>query len=168
MAGRHTLTLAGLALLAATAAIADTAPTAAGGITIAGGAAPLVLTPEAIARLPVVQVAVPGGHGGPASYEGPLLWTLLDQAHAVDTANPHSQGRQTVLVTGRDGFVAVLALGEISPDFEGKQVILAERRDGQPLGPEHLRIVVPGDRRGARGVHDVVRIVVAAPDPASR
>ncbi len=159
--------LAGLALLAAScgearAEAASPASESGGGIGVASGTAPLVtLTPEAIARLAVVKVSVPAGHGAGASeFEGPLLWTLLIAAHAVDASDPHAQGRQTVLITGRDGFVAELAMGEISPEFEAKQVILAERRDGQALGGEHLRIVVPGDRRGARGVHDVVGIAV--------
>jgi hypothetical protein len=33
------------------------------------------------------------------------------------------------VVTGRDGYAAVLALAEIDPEFEGKQVLLAYRRD---------------------------------------
>jgi hypothetical protein len=53
--------------------------------------------------------------------------------------------------------VAVLALAEIDPEFEGKQVLLAFRRDGQPM-PGELRLVVPGDRRGGRSARDVVRI----------
>jgi hypothetical protein len=63
-----------------------------------------------------------------------------------------------VAVTGRDGYVAVLALAEIDPEFEGKQVLLAYRRNNQPFSNNELRLVVPGDRRGGRSVHDVVRI----------
>jgi hypothetical protein len=32
--------------------------------------------------------------------------------------------RHTVTVTGRDGYVAVLALAELDPEFEGKRLIL--------------------------------------------
>jgi hypothetical protein len=42
-------------------------------------------------------------------------------------------------VTGRDGYVAVPALAEIDPDFEGKQVILAYRRNGEVLAGNELR-----------------------------
>ena len=82
---------------------------------------------------------------------------------AVDPAKPRRQAGQTVLVTGQDGYAAALAIGEISPDFEGKAVILAESMNGQPLGSSHLRLVIPGDRKGARDVRDVVRITVSAP-----
>ncbi|HKM65426.1 MAG TPA: molybdopterin-dependent oxidoreductase, partial [Acidisphaera sp.] len=136
------------------------------GIVIARDTGPeRVVTADELAALAAVQVtvAVEPGHG-PAqrSYEGPLLWTVLDHAGAIDTAKVRDQVRQTVLITGRDGYTAILALGEIAPEFEGKQVIIAERMDGQPLSPEHLRIVVPGDKRGGRGVRDIVRILVAA------
>jgi hypothetical protein len=47
--------------------------------------------------------------------------------------------------------------------LEGKQVTLAERMDGKPLDPAHFRVVVPGDKRSARSVRDVVRIAVMAP-----
>lgn len=54
-------------------------------------------------------------------------------------------------------------VGEIAPEFEGKQVILAERMDDQPLDAEELRIVVPLDRRGGRSVRKVARIEVSTP-----
>jgi molybdopterin-binding protein len=73
---------------------------------------------------------------------------------------------QSIVITGRDGYRAVLAVGEIAPEFEGKRVLLAERMDGRPLGADHLRVVVPLDKRGGRSVRDVARIeVTAAPTP---
>jgi len=73
------------------------------------------------------------------------------------------QVSQTVLILGRDGYRAVLALGEIAPEFKGKQVILAERMDDQPLDAEQLRIFVPLDKRGGRSVREVARIEVSTP-----
>lgn len=61
-------------------------------------------------------------------------------------------------MTGRDGYTAVLALAEVDPEFEGKQVLLAYRRDGQPMDGHALRLVVPGDHHGGHSVRDVVRI----------
>jgi hypothetical protein len=72
--------------------------------------------------------------------------------------DPHVRLRHTVAVTGRDGYAAVLALAEIDPEFEGKKVLLAYRRNNQPFPNNELRLVVPGDRRGGRSVHDVMRI----------
>ena len=124
------------------------------------------MTADAIAALPAVTVAVSfETEHGPRhiSFEGPLLWTVLDHAGALDPAKGREQAHQFITITGHDGYTAVLALGEISPFFESKQVILAERMDGQALGPDHLRVVVPGDAHGGRSVRDVARLVVGSP-----
>jgi DMSO/TMAO reductase YedYZ molybdopterin-dependent catalytic subunit len=126
------------------------------------------LTIEDFARLPTVKIdlAFLTEHGERrASFEGPLLWTVLQKAGAVDPARHREQVSRTVVVIGTDGYRAVLALGEIAPEFEGKQVILAERMDGQPLGAGHLRLVVPLDKRGGRSVRDVAHIEVTALPP---
>ncbi len=115
----------------------------------------------AIRQLPAteVKVAFETGHGSQqATFTGVLLWTLLDKQGALTGTDQKSRVRQTIAATGRDGYVAVLALGEIHPEFEGKQVILAYLQDGQPIANNELRLVVPGDRRGGRSVRDVVRI----------
>ena len=119
-----------------------------------------------LAQLPMVQVTVSflterGTRA--ASFEGPLLWSVLEKAGVLDPAKHGQQVTQTIVIEGRDGYRAVLALAEIAPEFEGKQVILAERMDGKPLDPDHLRIVVPLEKRGGRSVRDVTRIEVTAP-----
>lgn len=101
-----------------------------------------------------------------ASFEGPLLWTVLQKAGVIDPAKHRDQVSQTIMILGRDGYRAVLALGEIAPEFEAKRVILAERIDGKPLDADHLRVVVPLDERGGRSVRDVARIEVTAPSSA--
>ena len=113
-----------------------------------------------IEQLPAVeqQVSFLTGHGNErGAYTGALLWSLLERRETL-SGDPRGRLRRTVAVTGRDGYVAVLALAEIDPEFEGKRVILAYRRDGQPLPGDELRLVVPGDRRGGRSVRDVVKI----------
>jgi hypothetical protein len=131
-------------------------------IVVAGQA----LTAEQIASLPSVHldVAFDTEHGRHSfAFDGPLLWSVLDRAGALAAVKPRDHTRQYVLITGRDGYTALIALGEISPEFEAKQVILAEHVDGKKLGAEHLRIVVPGDAHEGRSVRDVARIVVVAP-----
>jgi DMSO/TMAO reductase YedYZ molybdopterin-dependent catalytic subunit len=134
-------------------------------LTIVNGAgAPSALTSQDLAKLPAIQVSITFGTAqGPfhAAFAGPLLWTVLARTGAVDPAKPRQQAGQTILVIGRDGYAAALAIGEISPAFEGKQVILAEGMNGRPLRASHLRLIVPGDRKGARSVKDVVRIMVS-------
>jgi DMSO/TMAO reductase YedYZ molybdopterin-dependent catalytic subunit len=133
-------------------------------IIIAGPSHPPVnLSIEELARLPTTQVntAFLGEQDThPVSFEGPLLWTVLQKAGVVDPAKHRDQVSQSIVILGRDGYRAVLGLGEIAPEFEGKQVIVAERMDGKPLDAEHLRVVVPLDKRGGRSVREVTRIEV--------
>ena len=58
------------------------------------------------------------GHGTEqATYTGALLWTVLEHEGVLDS-EPRARLRRTVAVTGRDGYVAVLALAEIDPEFD--------------------------------------------------
>jgi len=153
---------------------ASGATPASDGITLTvGQGTPIVLITAALDRLPTRQVALSFmAHGGSAhgpdkaTFEGPLLWTVLDEAGAIGHAKPGEQGREIVLLTGHDGYTAILGLGEIAPSFEGKSVILADRMDGHPLGAGHFRIVVPGDQRAARSVRDLADIAILAPHAA--
>ena len=91
---------------------------------------------------------------GPSENEwtGPLLWDVLTDAGVVDPKQPEDAVRLVVRVTGSDGYIAVLALAEMAPQFAGHPIQLAELPD------KSLRLVVPGERRGGRSVRDVVRI----------
>lgn len=163
---RNPLVRLGLCAAISLAGPAFGADSQAGALAVSGlSGAERLLTPQEIEALPTVQVtvAVEPGHGPPQrTYEGPLLWTVLDHAGAVDTKF-REHVRQAVVLTGSDGYAVVLALGEISPEFAGKQVIVAERQDGQPLGAGHLRLVVPDERRAGRSARDLARISVVAP-----
>jgi len=143
-----------------------------GGATIAAEAPGLVLvgsngattslTLAEIASLPAVtrEISFEGEHGAVTTrFSGPPLWTLLVRARIVP-GDPRSHVRMTVTTTGADGYTAVLALAEIDPAFEGKEVLLATEQDGKPVTGTGLRQAVPGDKRGGRSVRDVVRIAV--------
>jgi hypothetical protein len=111
-------------------------------------------------QLPAVELTVlfdsdPGTEA--VSYKGPLLWSVLEDAGVLG-ADRRMRIRQIIVVTGRDGYTAALALAEIDPQYEGKQVLLAYRRNGHAMDGSAVRLVVPGDRRGGRNVSDVVRI----------
>jgi DMSO/TMAO reductase YedYZ molybdopterin-dependent catalytic subunit len=161
--------LASMAVVAAVAVAPSFAAEPPTGITVVGpSSAPINLSLGKLAQLPTTQVQANFlAESGPrsASFEGPLLWAVLQQIGVIDPAKHRDQVSQTIIIVGRDGYRAVLAVGEIAPEFEAKQVILAERMNGQPLDADHLRVVVPLDKRGGRSVRDVVRIEVAAPSP---
>jgi DMSO/TMAO reductase YedYZ molybdopterin-dependent catalytic subunit len=121
----------------------------------------LALTQADLAALPqqTVQARFQTMHGiEDHHWTGPLLWTLLARAGLRDEPGPRTAARHAILVTGSDGYAATIAIGEIDPALEGKQVILATATDGPPLSAPKL--IVPGDRHGARDVHDVVSIMV--------
>jgi hypothetical protein len=145
----------------ASANMADTKPTASiRGLTIVSDRdVRVVMTNRNLARLPktVVETAEIGGNNSvKKTYEGPLLWTVLEAALSIHSELPDLQGRQIVLVRGRDGYVAALSLAEISPGFEGKQIILAEKEG-------YLQLIVPGDLRHSRDVSGVFSIEVSSP-----
>jgi Oxidoreductase molybdopterin binding domain len=122
----------------------------------------LRITPADLGRFPRVEerVSFEGEHGRTtATYAGVKLWTLLEQAGGLATM-PRDRAGKVLIATGRDGYTAALALGELDPTFEGKEVLIAAMADGRPMADGGLRLVVPGDQRGGRSVRDVVRIEV--------
>ena len=128
--------------------------------TVAGAAA-RSLSPERIAGLPHLtqRVGFMTGHGEQQNeWSGPLLWDVLVDSGAVDPSKPAEQVHLAVRVTGADGYMAVIALAEIAPQFAGRPIQIADSENGAPLPQQTLRLIVPGDRRGGRSVRDVVRI----------
>ena len=94
-------------------------------------------------------------------YKGPLLWSILEARGMADLPGHNAQLKHSFVVEGRDGYRIVFSIGEIDPDFGNAPIQLATERDGQPIGAtEGYRLVVPGDKRGARYVKDVVKIEV--------
>ena len=79
-----------------------------------------------------------------------MLWLLLEKAGLADETVKNPSLRRTLLITGRDGYVAALAFGEIDPQYEGKSVILAFAGGDPPASYGALRLVVPGDAHGGR------------------
>ncbi len=135
-----------------------------GRITItAPGHAAVTLTPAQIQALPQVQadIAFATAHGPfHAHVAGPLLWTVLLAAHAINSKSPETLAHEAVTATGADHYAATLAMGELAPGFADKTIILATSVNGQPLAPGHERLFVPGDRHGGRSVRDVVGLAV--------
>jgi DMSO/TMAO reductase YedYZ molybdopterin-dependent catalytic subunit len=125
---------------------------------------PLHLSEADLAALPAIELdaSFQTGHGPEtAHYRGALLWSLVEKAGlSVELGNRRNSLRHYLLVTGRDGYAAAISIGELDPDFEGKQAILAYARDGKPLDADEVRLIVPGDKHGGRAVRDVVHIAV--------
>jgi VCBS repeat-containing protein len=135
---------------------------AAPGLTVQGpGHEAVQFDAAALSALAPLQqrVVIAPEHGNATiEWSGPLLWTVLVAAHAVDPAKFGQEVRQVVRVQGSDGYVADFVMAEISPDFGNHPVQLATARDGTALPIP--RLIVPGEKRGGRSVRDVVRIEV--------
>lgn len=125
------------------------------------GAPAIALSREELEALPVLEqtVKLRSGHGeDEAVYAGPTLWEVLSAKHLIDSAKIGDQARLVVHVRGTDGYVASLALAEISPAFGAKPVQIALRRNGEPVKGGIGRLIVPGDQRAGRSVQDIARI----------
>jgi hypothetical protein len=93
-----------------------------------------------------------------AAYDGVLLWSLIDGAGLIDAPGRKTRPLHVFLASGADGYAVAVAIGEISPKYEGKQVLVAYRKNGKPL--PGLELVVPGDRHAARFVKTLLAIDV--------
>ncbi len=150
--------------LAAILIIAAAAPAWAGDATLSveGQVAhPLKLSAEDLKKLPATELDVTfqTSHGEEKGhFTGALLWSVLEQAQLADTKGKHPDLHHTLTAIATDDYVIAFSFGEIDPDFGNKPIIIAYARDGKPL--DGLRLVVPGDKHGARDVRDVVRIEV--------
>lgn len=100
-------------------------------------------------------------HGHPAQFEGVWMRDLLQRAGMP--LGKVLRGEKMALalrVIARDGYVAVFALAELDPGFRERPILLADRRDGKPLGADEgpLRLVVADEARGARWVRQLEHI----------
>jgi hypothetical protein len=105
-----------------------------------------------------VDVEMESHHGKQSGhFTGAALVDILKDAGVTDAPAKGSHLTHVLIVHGGDGYTVAVAMGEIDPEFEGKQVIVAYSKDGQPDNP---RLIVPGDHKAGRSVHDVVEIEV--------
>lgn len=125
---------------------------------------PLKLDATALGRLPRKTVQAVDHDGKAAEYEGVPLVELL-QATGLGFGPDELRGNALeyyLVVEAADGYRVVFALPELAPGFTDRVVLLADRRDGNPLdaktGP--LRIVVPGEKRHGRWVRQVTGLRV--------
>jgi hypothetical protein len=120
--------------------------------------APVVLSPADFRVLPHITIKAHNGHtNAEESYSGVLLETLLAKANApVGNEFRKEALRSFVLASGADGYSVLLSLAEIDSAFQAGQVIVADTRGGLSLGKYGpFQLIVPGDSRPARWVHNL-------------
>ncbi|MFC5747524.1 molybdopterin-dependent oxidoreductase [Actinomadura rugatobispora] len=124
---------------------------------------PAALTVADLRALPqrTVQARYVCGRRGeqPHTYTGPeLLEVLLAAGPRFHPVIGKDRVRFLVVVTGRDGHLAVLSWGEIDPRYSGSAVLMATSVDDRPLDTHGPQLVVPGDTAGGRYVSQITSI----------
>lgn len=137
-----------------------------GTLTVRTGARTVELSAADLAQLARVRLRIPGeAPGDSVTMAGVRLWDVLQR---VSVPAAEASGRQravmSVVLRGRDGQRAVIALVEVDPSFSSGAIVLAESRDGRPLDAVEgaWRAIIPSDRRHARWIRDVVDIEIVA------
>lgn len=125
--------------------------------------APVSLSPAEFHSLPHVKITVHNGHTNASeTYSGVPLNLLLIKVGAPLGKDLRGDTMTTfVLATGSDGYSVVLSLAEIDPEFHPGHVLVADARDGKPLGKSGpFQLIVSDDKRPARWVHNLASISV--------
>jgi DMSO/TMAO reductase YedYZ molybdopterin-dependent catalytic subunit len=118
---------------------------------------------EDLAKLPRQTVRAKSHSGAEGQYEGVALIDLLAKAGVPTDRQLKGQAVALyVVVEAADAYRAVFAVAELDRSFTDRVILLADRRDGQPLtaheGP--LQVVVPGEKKHARWVRHVIQLKV--------
>ncbi len=117
-------------------------------------AAPVTIAAGDFVKLPR-HTAVLNDHGKQISYEGALVHDVLAQG-GIDFGKG-LRGKQLssyVAASASDGYEVVYALAEFDPTVVDSGIIVADKREGQPLAANEgpLRIIVPHDKRPTRSL----------------
>lgn len=123
----------------------------------------LNLNADDLAKLPRRKVRAKDHGGTEAEFEGVAVAEVLKLAGAP--AGEQLRGDKLalfLLVEAADNYRAVFALPELEAMFTDRIVLLADRRDGQPLNEKEgpLRIIVPDEKRHGRWVRQVIALTV--------
>ena len=125
---------------------------------------PTLFSVADLAALPGHSLDVSFNTNGVAQHHvetGPLLVDVLAKVGPrFDRKVKNGELRDVVVVTGADGYEAVLSYGEIAPSFGNRPALLSLKEDG--VLRTAPRLVIPGDVKGGRDVSQVVRIELSS------
>jgi DMSO/TMAO reductase YedYZ molybdopterin-dependent catalytic subunit len=116
-----------------------------------------------LARFPRHSLRATDELGKESLFEGVLVAEILKSAGVK--FGKELRGKRLadyLLAETADGYRVVFALPEFDPSFKQTLVLLADRRDGNPLGESdgQLRLIIPHEKRYARWVRHLVALHV--------
>ncbi|MGJ7510243.1 molybdopterin-dependent oxidoreductase [Variovorax sp. GT1P44] len=159
--GRYVSRLAGIELRASESQVRGTGGGVSTAVAVSGAVdKPMTFDLAALKAMPSISRTVNG-----STYTGVSLWTLLHGTTGikVDPTVKNASMAMYVVATGSDGYKAVIALGEIDPDFGNKMALVAYSVNGAPLDRNGMaRLIVPGDVKMGRSVSNLAAIEVLA------
>jgi molybdate transport system substrate-binding protein len=102
------------------------------------------------------------------TFTGALLWDVLGAAEPnFNTDVRNDKLGMFIVATGSDGYQAVIAWGEIDPDFGNQPILLAYDESGVPIDGG-VRLVVPDDKQDGRYVSGLVDISLRDAPPVGK
>jgi hypothetical protein len=119
---------------------------------------PVVISPAEFRALAHIAVTVHNSHSNATeTYSGVALETLLAKVNAPLGKDLRGEALTSYLIaSGSDGYSVVLSLAEVDSSFHDGQVLVADSRDGHPLGESGpFELIVSEDKRPARWVHNL-------------
>jgi hypothetical protein len=124
---------------------------------------PVALSPADFHALPHITVKVHNSHSNAdETYSGVLLEVLLAKVNAPIGKSFREEALSSYLIaTGSDGYSVALSLAEVELGAHSGENMVADTRDGQPLGKSGpYELIVPDDKRPARWVHNLGSITL--------
>jgi DMSO/TMAO reductase YedYZ molybdopterin-dependent catalytic subunit len=123
---------------------------------------PLTISAADLGAMPRETIELKDDDGANFKYEGVPIQEVLKKAGIPMGAIRGKNLAAYILASAKDGYQVVFSLGELDPTFGNEKVLIVDKRDGKPLfgyqGP--LRLVVAGDKAGARDVRMLEKIEV--------
>lgn len=122
-------------------------------------------------KLPQSDVVATEHSGEEHEFEGVALSDVLKQAKVALGAELRGPLLANyVLIEAKDKYRVVYALPECDRDFTENEILLAFRRDGEPLpeGQAPFRIINPGEKRHSRWIRQIIRISVLTSPPSGQ
>jgi DMSO/TMAO reductase YedYZ molybdopterin-dependent catalytic subunit len=119
---------------------------------------PLALTLADLQAMPRMQLKVAEKGSGEATFEGVALYDVVMRAKPKLTERCCSNAANTaIVIRAPDNYQVIFSMPELDPKFSSRKILLADRREGQPLGPANgpLQLIVPDDRVHGRWVRQV-------------